>query len=191
MAYVTVAEVRERVPVLADATAYPDAWIADGVAEFAELVENYRGVPYEPTTTTELWTIGSGRSTSWLSLSRPQVLSIDAITVDDVPIDPATYTLNLGIVVGPAGFTGQVSVTYTYGFPAPTARLKRACRIYVRATLLSDASGVSRDVITQAFEGGTTRYSTPDWTAGRPTGWLEVDGILNSLPDHRLGIGIG
>ena len=42
-------------------------------------------------------------------------------------------------------------------------------------------------VIGQSFEGTYTRFSTPDWNAGRPTGYLEVDRLLNSLPDYRFG----
>lgn len=62
----------------------------------------------------------------------------------------------------------------------------RGCREYVRSCALADQSTVPRDVISQSFgDGGYTRYSTPDWAAGRPTGYLEVDRILNGLPDRR------
>ena len=37
----------------------------------------------------------------------------------------------------------------------------------------------------EATDAGTTRYSTPDWNRGRPTGFLEVDRLLNSLPIFR------
>ena len=60
-----------------------------------------------------------------------------------------------------------------------------ACTEYVLCVLRARASGVSRNTLSEATEAGTTRYSTPDWSAGRPTGWLEVDRLLNSLPDYR------
>lgn len=66
--------------------------------------------------------------------------------------------------------------------------LVRACRQYVRSCAMADNSNVPRDVIGQSFEGNYTRYSTPDKSAGRLTGYLEVDRLLNSLPDYRLGI---
>lgn len=68
----------------------------------------------------------------------------------------------------------------------PPARLKRAAAEYVTAVLQSERSGQSRDVISQVGDGTTLRYSTPDWSLARPTGWLEVDRLLNSLPDYRL-----
>lgn len=74
-------------------------------------------------------------------------------------------------------------ITFTIGGP-PTAVL-RACREYVRSCALSDRSGVPRDVISQSAEGTYTRFSTPDWDAGRPTGWLEVDRLLNSLDNFQ------
>ncbi len=60
-----------------------------------------------------------------------------------------------------------------------------ACRQYVRATALASRSGVPRDVISQNIEGITTRFSTPDKHARRPTGYLDVDRLLNSLPNYR------
>ena len=68
-----------------------------------------------------------------------------------------------------AGQTGTLSVTYSYGQATPPS-IKQACVQYVRAVALRELSDTSRDVIQQGFEGGSTRYSTPDWAAGRPTG---------------------
>lgn len=64
--------------------------------------------------------------------------------------------------------------------------LARACREYVRASAVATRSNVGRDVIAQSVEGLTTRFSTPDKAAGRPTGYLDVDRLLNSLTDHRI-----
>lgn len=68
--------------------------------------------------------------------------------------------------------------------------LRSACTEYVAAVLTSRRSGTSRDVVAQSIDGSWTRYSTPDMAAGRPTGWTEVDRLLNTLADYRLpGIG--
>lgn len=78
------------------------------------------------------------------------------------------------------------------GVPYTTApeTLKRACAVYVEAVANATRSGTSRDVIAQSMDGSWTRFSTPDWSAGRPSGWTEVDRLLNSLPDYRIpGIG--
>lgn len=64
--------------------------------------------------------------------------------------------------------------------------LARACKEYVRACALASRSNVPRDVISQSVEGLTTRFSTPDKRAGRPTGYIEVDRLLNSLPNRRV-----
>ncbi len=68
----------------------------------------------------------------------------------------------------------------------PPETILDACAEYVAAVSRSRSAGSTRDVIAQTFDGGLTRYSTPDWGAGRPTGYLEVDRLLNSLPDYRL-----
>jgi hypothetical protein len=51
--------------------------------------------------------------------------------------------------------------------------------------IVVERTATSRDTLSQSFEGGTTRYSTPDWNAGRPTGFLQIDADLNSERDHR------
>lgn len=61
--------------------------------------------------------------------------------------------------------------------PAPL--LAAACE-YAVCVLTSRAAGASRNTLAEATETGTTRYSTPDWHNGRPTGFLEVDRLLNT-----------
>lgn len=88
--------------------------------------------------------------------------------------------------ISEAATATATGVTFTIG--TPPAPVLRACREYVRSCALADQSSVPRDVISQSFgDGGYTRYSTPDWEAGRPTGYLEVDRLLNSLDDYRPG----
>jgi hypothetical protein len=82
----------------------------------------------------------------------------------------------------------DVVVAYDHGYDQPPPLVLRACRQYVRSCALADLSGMPRDVIGQSIDGGYTRYSTPDKAAGRPTGYLEVDRLLNSLPDLRAGV---
>lgn len=64
--------------------------------------------------------------------------------------------------------------------------LRAACAEYVSVVSTSRSSGTSRDVVAQSIDGSWTRYSTPDMAAGRPTGWTEVDRLLNSLADYRV-----
>lgn len=77
---------------------------------------------------------------------------------------------------------GQDLPTYV----TPPETILDACAEYVVSVVRNRSVGTSRDVIAQSFDGGVTRYSTPDWRAGRPTGYLEVDRLLNSMPDYRI-----
>lgn len=80
-----------------------------------------------------------------------------------------------------ANATASATVTLTIA----NQTIIDACRQYVRASALAGRSGVPRDVIGQSIDGVSTRFSTPDKDAGRPTGYLDVDRLLNSLDDHR------
>jgi hypothetical protein len=86
------------------------------------------------------------------------------------------------------GHRGRFTVAFRHGMTSTPSLLLDACTEYVLCTLQARSSGVSRNTLSIATEAGTTRYSTPDWHAGRPTGWLDVDRLLNSLPDERVGL---
>jgi hypothetical protein len=99
----------------------------------------------------------------------------------------ATVTDSTHVVLSAETTAAATGVTVTIGGCPNT--LLRACREYVRSCALADSSNVTRDVIGQSADGGYTRYSTPDMRAGRPTGYLEVDRLLNSLRDYRVFVG--
>ena len=71
------------------------------------------------------------------------------------------------------------SFAYDHGWNQPD-RLRQACVEWVSSVIMRTDGGSARDVIWQAPDGGA-RYSTPDWDAGRPTGMLDVDNVLNEL----------
>lgn len=105
-----------------------------------------------------------------------------------IPVGATIVTINsaTSVVISVAATASATWLTLTIGDLPYT--LIRACREYVRSCALQTKSNMPRDVIGQSFEGTYTRYSTPDKAAGRPTGWLEVDRLLNSLPDYRIGL---
>lgn len=187
--YLTAAQVRARRSQLLDAATYTDAEIEDLVSEFEEIAERFRGVAFTPRAHTETFTYPAQK----VILSRQPVRSVTSFTVNGVAGTVANLTTDLAVgAVWDGGWYGSetLSITYSYGLDAPPAVALRACAEYVRATAVADRSGTGRDVIAQTFDGGFTRYSTPDFTNGRPTGFLEVDRLLSSLPDYRLtGIG--
>lgn len=198
MPYQTAAEIRAAVPSLASEEKFSDETLEALVAEFEEIAEEYRGVAYESREATATKVIGPGGATA-LQLAWVKVTAITSVTVTAPAAGGTPTTLtstaysfdsDLGVLVVPGGLTAgsKVVVVYTHGEGAPNNTLIRACRQYVRSCALADQSNVPRDVIGQSFEGNYTRYSTPDKDAGRPTGYLDVDRLLNSLPDHRHGI---
>lgn len=195
MAYLSVADVRAAVPALRNATTYPDATIERAVASFEEIAEDYRGVAYEPRTETEVFVLDCPRTT--LRLTHPKVRTITSVTVTapavggtPTVIAAALYTFDpdSGILSYPTGFDAdaRAGVIYVHGLDEPPQTLIDATLDYVRARALQGGSGVPRDAISQSVEGMTTRFSTPDKNAGRPTGYLDVDRLLNSLPDYRI-----
>ncbi len=192
MAYPTATEIRDRVDRLASTDAFPDAVLDDLIDEFQELAERYRGVSFVSTTATaEKHTLAGVRVAR---LDWPAITSITAATVTasdgtvttltpaDLVIDHPHPLVDLGGV-----YSGVLSITYVHGLATTPPAITRACREYVRACALRDYSQVGRDVTSQGFEnGGTTRYVTEDWDAGRPTGYLEVNRLLNSVRDYRV-----
>lgn len=189
--YLTAAEVRERVArsgSSAPLAGLTDDVIAELVAEFEEIVEDYRGHAWVPRTVTEVVEVTD--RTARLVLDWPLVRSVTSVTINGTAVAAANYDTakRAGIITLAAGSASPeypATVVYEHGLDAPSNALKRACALYVQRTAEAEKSGQGRDLIAQGIDGGTTRYSTPDKAAGRPTGWLEVDRLLNSLPDYR------
>lgn len=183
MAYMTADDLRDRVPALDDPD-ITDTMLEDLVEEFEDIAERYLGVAYESRSETETFDLDQD---TLVVLKWVKVTAVGTITIDGDAVDSDDYTFTDGYAITfTSPRTGVLSVTYTHGEATPTKPLLRAGREYVKACALSDRSRVPRDVISQSGEGFTTRYSTPDWDRGRPTGYIEVDRLLNSLPMYRL-----
>lgn len=192
--YMTVAALRARVPTLANSK-YEDADLAEYIAEFESMVEDYRGVAFTPREATETVDIPAGGATR-VVLDRPMVRSITSVTVDAVAVASTVYRLAddgaLEVVDGVSALSGtSLTVVYQHGYDAPSTTLLRACREYVRIVAVADRSSVPRDIISTSSDGMSTRYSTPDMDHGRVTGYLEVDRLINLQPSHRLTVGVG
>jgi hypothetical protein len=185
VAYLTPAQVRARVPALSNTTTYTDAELTNLVDEFTDIAERYLQTSYETRTVTNEQ---HARPNTWVQLRNQPVQSVSAFTVDGVAGTVANLTVEkaTGTIYGGAwDFSEVLLVTYTHGAATAPEALLRACAEYCRAVAFADRSGQSRDVIAQSFDGSFTRYSTPDWNRGRPTGFLEVDRLLNSLDNYR------
>lgn len=185
MAYLTAAQVRSRVPALQNTTTFSDAELDRLVSEFEPIAERFRGVAFTPRTRTQVFAFPK----PVVLLGSQPLRSVTSFTVDGVAGTVANLSVDTqtGKIAG-GGWIGAetLSVTYSHGLDAPDPIVLRACAEYCRAVAVSDRSGQGRDVISQSFDGGVTRYSTPDFGRGRPTGFLEVDRLLSSVRDYRL-----
>lgn len=182
--YFTAVALKEARPRLAE---FADEVLEARVRQFEEIAERARGVAFTPRERTVLarpWRCGP-----WWRLLNRAVRTIDEVTVDGVIVVVATPRIeadqlgdltDLGYVV-----SGRPTVTYTHGLDEPPQVILDACAEYVEALTAARNSGVSRNVLSQAVDGATTRYSTPSWPDGRYTGWLEVDRLINSAEDWR------
>lgn len=184
MAYLTPTQVRDRIPALSNKTTYTDTELTNLVSEFEDIAERYLQTAFVTRTATAEQHV---RPNKWVQLAKVPVISVSAFTVDGVAgtLSELITEKATGLIYGPAWYGANVvTVTYTYGLATTPEPMLRACAEYCRAVAFADRSGQSRDVIAQSFDGSMTRYSTPDWNRGRPTGFLEVDRLLNSLSEY-------
>lgn len=178
MAILTAAQVRtrSRSDDVADVQQFSDEDLDAYVATFQDIAERYCGRYFEEASVTETVEV-----CGTVMILRTPLVSIDTFEVEGTAstvYELDTNGMASGVLRLTSHVTGTVEIGYTYG--AATPGIERACVQYVRSSALRDNSSASRDVISQGFEGGSTRYSTPDWAAGRPTGYIEVDSLLNA-----------
>lgn len=190
MPYLTAQQVRDRARSddLSDADLFSDDTIEDLIAEFEEIAEDYCGQAFITRASTD--EVHEVSCADLLVVNRP-LIAVSAITLEDdaftsYALDNADKTA--GIIRFTSTVTGTIELTYTYGWATCPQRIQRACVQYVRATALRDDSTTGRDVISEAFDGASTRYNTPDWDKGRPTGYIDVDKALNSFGRDIPGV---
>lgn len=184
--YLTAAAARLRDTRLADLS---DDVIEYWVADFEDLAERYRRVAFTPRDATATL---HGNTGSYLFLPKPHVSAVTSITIDDTALsvsELADVTIwgDEGTLERSAGWYGtQIVVVYTHGYTTPPATILDACTEYVLCMVRSRASGVSRNTTSQATDVGTTRFTKIDWEGGTPTGWSDVDRLLNSRDIERV-----
>jgi len=192
MAYLTAAQIRDQAPDIANTDLYPDAVLTRFESVFEGIAERARGVAFITRTASETVTLDNE---SILHTQWPEIQSVSSVSIT---LFGSTVSLPLtqiqvqstGDIDLCATFSGMASVTYVHGLTTTPDPILDACAEYVRSRAIAWKAGNIRDVIAQAFDGGTTRYSTPDWDAGRFTGLLDVDALINSVRDYRRqGIG--
>lgn len=180
MAYITADDLRTQYPAITEAVA-TDEVIERHIAVFEDIAERYTGVAYEPREVTVTVDHVCGRR--WIS-DHFRITEVSDLDIAGAAVTGATFSDGYAIDFG-SHRTGLMTVTYTHGFPTPPVAILSACYEYVRARVLADNSRVPRDVISQSGDGFTTRYNTPDWEKRRPTGYVDVDALLNSVTQYR------
>lgn len=173
--WLTAAEVRERRPKRLKATDDPE--IVRLIAKFEDTAERYIGCARRV------------RPFTWTGTARDGILDLPYVEIVTCSIEGTAVTADRldarnGRVDGVV--SRRVNVTGTHGLTEPEETLLAACALYVERMIAIDNSGQSRDTLSKVFEGGISeRYSTPNWAEGRPTGFLQVDADLNSVPNRR------
>lgn len=162
-----------------------DAVIVRFVAEFEPIAERYLGCAQTPRSgaTYTGWTDRCG------VLELPHV-QVTACTLVDADSSAAVTVDHIDQRIGRvyANAVGRLTATYTHGLASVSPGVQEACLEYVLRRSQNNNQTQSRDVLSQAYEGATTRYSTPDWSAGRPTGYLQVDSLLNAERNYRISL---
>lgn len=187
--YLTPAAAKLRNDRLAE---FDDDDIAREVRSFEGIAEDFLGVAFTSRTVTETYDLD--RATSALVLDHVELQSVTSVTVDGELLDTDGYRLRkaAGILERTSGrwATGvDIDVVVVHGYTEGPPQLLDACAEYVDSVLRSDESGTPRDVIAQTFDGGITKFSTPDKAKGRPTGWLEVDRLVRSVQSETAAVG--
>lgn len=181
--YASLAEL-QTMPDLDDV---PVVELIRGRDAFADLVEAYRGASWVGRVTVEAHDLPLRLAAVLLERSHPRLLI--RLVVDGVAFVPSSHRFDtLGRLWLPSIVGRRLEVTYSYGrLDGVPAALRDACLEYVRSAVLATDSGIPRNALSWGDgQGGTYRTSTADWNAGRPTGLMAVDALLNQIPDHRL-----
>lgn len=156
--------------------------------EFEDIAERYTGQAWVPRFARESHPSAAG----WVLLGRAFPRSIlSAVDVDDIATATTTWVLSESGRVDEATFAVPLTIRYLHGADRPPPSLVEACKDYVRSKALERFGGnrVGRDVLSSSDgQGGSIRYATPDWGAGRPTGYLDVDRALNALGRPLPGV---
>lgn len=187
---ITVDALRQAVSDLSSETNHPDATLAGLVAGFGRLATRARGCAFTTTETTE--TIARTTYSDTVLLRWPLAQEITTLTLDDVALTGTQYlNAEAGILRYVPGIgAGELVITYTHGFETPPEEIVRACRLYVWREAMADKNPNTGNTFSTTMQGPdgfpfTERQSTPDWSANRFTGWMDVDKILNQLDDYR------
>jgi hypothetical protein len=169
---------------LSDSGRFPDWLLADYRDGYAEYVEQICGRAFTPRYSV-VHTVGRGARS--LTLPHVDVTAVRSATIDGETVDLSTVTILAGCMLArsgkwPAG--DPVEVHIEHGMASPPARLVREVVRAIRRDLLARGAQAPSDMLWETVDGNTVRYSTPDGRAGRPTGVMALDAVLDRYSAH-------
>jgi hypothetical protein len=157
------------------------------IAEFEELAEGYLGAAFRVRHVTgEEVRLRGG--VGMLAHYRPAAVTLTTVpTTIGVVGTAVTATVAVtGRITRASWSEVNVTADYDHGFAAPTETVLRACALYVEASLNRDESAIPKDAFSYSTQNSESyRISSPDWSAGRPSGFIAVDLLLNSTTSYR------
>lgn len=181
--YVSLTDLRAE-PTLADTNKFTVSKLITARQWFETLAEQYCGQAFVPRYK-RIRISGDGSSTLLLD---PNIRTVRSVTTYTSATEYTTFTADelAGIDIDPVGVLTRWSATWPYGnrnieivyehgMDACPGDLADAALDATRRHLLENQTG--RTVLSVADDLGVTRYSTPGM--GRPTGYAEVDSVLN------------
>lgn len=160
---------------------------------FLGLYEIARGTSPVPRLHVDRWTAASLPNAYRIPLTRMLASEVVSCTVDgtevDVVLDGSTVVRTDGGLFCPAVPAGEVVVTYVYGVDVPSPSCRAAAVAYVRyeiQNLLGTSMGRTYESV--SAEGYVFRAGSPDVSADRWSGYIDVDANLAIDPDHRVPV---
>lgn len=181
----TVAALRQELG-LGDSGRFPDPLLADYRDGYVDYCEQVAGRAFTP----RLSIVDAvGRGARSLTLPVVDVSAVRAATIDGQTIDTSDLTILAGCMVARSGgwSSGRpVTLHVEHGKASMPARLTREIVRAVRRDLLARGAQAPSDTLWETIEGQTVRYATPDARAGRPTGLLALDAVLDHYTARAL-----
>jgi hypothetical protein len=173
---------------LSNATTYPDQMIADARARVTDLFRRYCGVSFIPRY--DHWQFDGRFQEALYIPNAKRVSKLLSVTINGVALSAPDLALCVlqpsGILYRSASYYGfwsswqrnSIDVEYEHGWQQPPPQISHEALVTVWAELTT--SQLADRFLTFQNEFGITRMSTPDWSAGRPTGIPRVDAVLNA-----------
>jgi hypothetical protein len=187
MPYATVEWIRDQFPIdISSPEKHKDELLETLAAKFEVIFEDALG--FSPV---EKVVVGEEHRVSWparrIRLDFAGVKSIEAVRSDGVVLAGEFKGTRSGFVRGHRLLAGDVEVDYTHGLEEYFEQARLACALYVRreASAIANPNTGNSYATVHPETGIVDRHSTADRNAGRFTGWIDVDRMLQQFPDHR------